>query len=312
MEDRAKYVLIGLFTFAVIAGAFGFVYWLHATSGTKDTAAYRVIFSGSVTGLRPGAPVLFNGIRVGEVSELELTDNPAEVAATLAVGPKTPVRSDTTVSLDYAGLTGIASVSLKGNLGSAPPLEARSATSCRPCGRKRPPATCRRPRAKRLRKVDAILTQNQESLHKSIKNIETFTDALARNSDNIDTILKNGAATVTSVKQLSDNLDKRTADITAGVLQVTDSANKQINIVGADAHRAINNIDKAVIGSRQAPVAHPVRRRAIGTSLAGPPVLVKHLPQNAETGRIRHGHRPSRAGLCRRTARRHAFRRRQR
>jgi phospholipid/cholesterol/gamma-HCH transport system substrate-binding protein len=97
-----------------------------------------------------------------------------------------------------------------------------------------------------LAHVDAILTQNQESLHKSIKNIESFTDALARNSDNIDVILKTGASTMTSVKQLSDNLDKRTADITTGILQVTDSANKQINIVGADAHRAINSIDKAV------------------------------------------------------------------
>ena len=36
MEDRAKFVLIGLFTFAVIAGAFGFVYWLHASAGEFD------------------------------------------------------------------------------------------------------------------------------------------------------------------------------------------------------------------------------------------------------------------------------------
>jgi phospholipid/cholesterol/gamma-HCH transport system substrate-binding protein len=245
MEDRAKYVLVGLFTFAVILGAFGFVYWLHATSGTKDTTAYRVIFSGAVTGLRPGAPVLFNGLRVGEVSELKLTDNPAEVAAILAVGPKTPIRSDTTVTLDYAGLTGIASVSLKGNLGSAPPLEKAGDE----------PPTLRAQTAsgdmstaarETLAHVDALITQNQESLHKSIKNIETFTDALARNSDNIDVILKTGASTMSSVKQLSDNLDKRTADITTGVLQVTDSANKQINIVGGDAHRAIINIDKAV------------------------------------------------------------------
>ena len=77
MEDRAKFVLVGLFTFAVIAGAFGFVYWLHATSGANESTSYRVIFSGSVTGLRVGAPVLFNGIRVGEVSDLRLTDNPA-------------------------------------------------------------------------------------------------------------------------------------------------------------------------------------------------------------------------------------------
>jgi phospholipid/cholesterol/gamma-HCH transport system substrate-binding protein len=245
MEDRAKYVLIGLFTFAVIAGAFGFVYWLHATSGTKDSAVYRVIFSGSVTGLRMGAPVLFNGIRVGEVSSLALTDNPSEVAAILAVSPKTPVRADTTVTLDYAGLTGIASVSLKGNLSSAPTLEGANGEV--PTLRAQTASGDMSSAARdTLAHVDAILTQNQESLHKSIKNIETFTDSLARNSENIDSILKNGAETMSSVKQLSDNLDKRTADITAGVLQVTDSANKQINVVGADAHRAINNIDKAV------------------------------------------------------------------
>ncbi len=245
MEDRAKYVLIGLFTFVVILGAFGFVYWLHATSGTKDSASYRVIFSGSVTGLRVGAPVLFNGIRVGEVSDLRLTDNPAEVAAMLSVSPKTPVRSDTLVTLDYAGLTGIASVSMKGNLGSAPPLEAVGDDP--PTLRAQTVSGDMSSAAREtLAKVDAILTQNQESLHKSIKNIETFTDTLARNSDNIDRILKTGAETVTSVKQLSDNLDKRTADITTGVLQVTDSANKQINIVGGDAHRAIIHIDAAV------------------------------------------------------------------
>ena len=85
MEDRAKYILIGMFTFAVMVGAFGFVYWLHATSGAKDSASYRVIFSGSVTGLRVGAPVLFNGIRVGEVSDLQPHREPSEVAATLAV-----------------------------------------------------------------------------------------------------------------------------------------------------------------------------------------------------------------------------------
>ena len=245
MEDRAKYVLIGLFTFAVILGAFGFVYWLHATSGTKDTASYRVIFTGSVTGLRPGAPVLFNGIRVGEVASLGLTDNPSEVAAMLSVSPKTPVRADTQVALDYAGLTGIASVSLKGNLGSAPPLERVGDDP--PTLRAQTAAGDMSTAAREtLAHVDAILSQNQESLHKSIQNIETFTDTLARNSGNIDQILKTGAETVTSVKQLSDNLDKRTADITAGVLQVTDSANKQINIVGGDAHRAILHIDAAV------------------------------------------------------------------
>ena len=114
MEDSAKYALIGLFTFAVIAGAFGFIYWLHNAPGTKESAQLSVIFEGSVSGLRVGGPVLFNGIRVGEVTDMRLTDNPAEVAAVLSVAKATPVRADTHVSLEYAGLTGIASVSLKG------------------------------------------------------------------------------------------------------------------------------------------------------------------------------------------------------
>ena len=38
MEDRAKYVLMGLFTFAAIVGAFGFVYWLHNAAGSRETA----------------------------------------------------------------------------------------------------------------------------------------------------------------------------------------------------------------------------------------------------------------------------------
>ena len=126
MEDRAKFVLIGLFTFAVIVGAFGFVFWLHNAAGERESATYRVIFNGSVTGLKPGAPVLFNGIRVGEVTALRLTDNPAQVAVVMAVAKTTPIRKDTRVTLNFAGLTGIASISLEGVLASAPRLTGKN------------------------------------------------------------------------------------------------------------------------------------------------------------------------------------------
>ena len=230
----------------VIVAAFGFVYWLNATAGTKDSATYRVIFSGPVTGLRVGAPVLFNGIHVGEVSDLRLTDNPSEVAAMLAVSPKTPIRADTLVSLDYAGLTGIASVSLKGNLASAPPLPQKNGE----------PLTLRAATAsgdmssavrETLAKADAVIAENQESLHKAIKNLEIFTDALARNGDKIDKLMANSTDAMASVKQLSDNLDRRTADITTGILQVT-KIGKQ-----ADQRRR----------RRRPPGHHPYRHRDI-------------------------------------------------
>jgi phospholipid/cholesterol/gamma-HCH transport system substrate-binding protein len=260
MEDRAKFVLIGLFTFAVIAGAFGFVYWLHASAGSEESASYRVIFDGSVTGLRVGAPVLFNGIRVGDVTSLQLTKDPAEVAALLSVEKKTPIRSDTRVTLEFSGLTGIASVSLKGVLASSPPLKVKDGEMPTLKAESNAGQDLSSAVRETLGRADAVIAANQESLHKAIKNIEVFTDALARNSDKIDSIVAHTDSmmsnandliatskdTMESAHKLADNLDKRTESITTGVNKLTATATKQINIVGNDAHRAINNIDRAV------------------------------------------------------------------
>ena len=50
-----------------------------------------------------GASVLFNGIRVGEVTGLVLNpDNPRQVTATIAVAASTPVRADTQIGLAWS------------------------------------------------------------------------------------------------------------------------------------------------------------------------------------------------------------------
>ena len=101
METRAPFVLIGGFVLAAIAAVFGFVYWLNNTAGLGPRASYHVQFDGSVPGLLVGAAVLFNGIRVGEVTDLGLAaDNPRRVNATISVAQVTPVRADTKV--DFA------------------------------------------------------------------------------------------------------------------------------------------------------------------------------------------------------------------
>lgn len=264
MEDRAKYALIGLFTFAVIAAAFGFIYWLHSASGSKETRPYLVVFEGSVSGLRVGGPVLFNGIRVGEVTEMRLTDKPSEVAAVIEITPSTPVRSDTIVTLEYAGLTGIASVSLKGAAASSPavpPPKNGGLPTLRAASTAGDMGTAVR---ETLAKADALIVENQESIRNSIKNIEAFTEALARNSSKIDDLVNNGTAAMGSINELAvslkadtskladnldkltTNLDRRTAEITEGINKVTDSADKHINIVGNSLNRSIGNIDRAV------------------------------------------------------------------
>jgi len=247
MERKANYVLIGLFTFAVVAGAFGFVFWIHQTAGKKQSVYYRVIFDTSVSGLRVGGPVLFNGIRVGEVTDLQLrADKPSEVQATLQVNKATPIRSDTHVGLEFTGLTGLASVSLKGISATTPLLEREEGEP--PTLKADASASQDLMQAVRdsLNKVDVVIAENRESLHKSIANIEIFTDSLKRNSDKVDKLMSNGTEAMASFRDLADSLDKRTADITTGINRMTETATKQIETVGGDAHRALTHIDKAV------------------------------------------------------------------
>ena len=104
METRARYALIGLFMLAVIAASFAFIYWLENKGGFGERDVYRIRFGGSVSGLLVGSSVLFNGIRVGEVTGLNLSaDAPEDVTATIAVAKGTPIRSDTVVNIETHG-----------------------------------------------------------------------------------------------------------------------------------------------------------------------------------------------------------------
>jgi phospholipid/cholesterol/gamma-HCH transport system substrate-binding protein len=185
METRAPFVIVGAFLLAAIAAAFGFVYWLHNSAGIGARSTYHLQFDGPVPGLLVGASVLFNGIRVGEVTELKLaTDNPRQVNATIAVAADTPVRSDTRVGLDFQGLTGVPVVALEGGkqiaaAGRVPTLIAE------------PGAGQSMTQAARdaLRRVDSILAENAEPLHGMIDNFRTFSDGLARNTGKLDGIV---------------------------------------------------------------------------------------------------------------------------
>jgi phospholipid/cholesterol/gamma-HCH transport system substrate-binding protein len=189
METRAPYALIGSFVLAAIGAVFGFVYWLNNTGGLSERAVYRIRFENTVSGLLTGAAVLFNGIRVGEVTDLRLDpDHPRQVLATVAVIATTPVRADTQVGLEYQGLTGVPVVSMLGG-GASSPLTPLSSE---------PPLLVADPAAgqsmteaarQALRRLDALLADNADPLKSAIANLNTFTGALARNSDRVDSIL---------------------------------------------------------------------------------------------------------------------------
>jgi phospholipid/cholesterol/gamma-HCH transport system substrate-binding protein len=189
MEIRARYIQMGVFALFVLVAGFAFVYWLNNAGALRDRAVYRVLFEGSVSGLQRGSAVLFNGIRVGEVTRLDLDGAaPRQVHVTIAVSRGVPVRADTLVFIDFQGLTGSPVVALAGgksdqplaSIKDAPPLLLADATAGQSMSQ-----TARDV----LRRLDGVLTQNAEPLHSVIGNLEIFSGALARNADRLDGIV---------------------------------------------------------------------------------------------------------------------------
>ena len=125
MEFSARYTLTGAFALAVVAAIFAFVLWLSNTTGFGERAEYHIRFSEPVSGIARGSDVLFNGIKVGEVSALQLDPaDPSAVLAAISIRADTPVRADTIAGLSHQGLTGAASIMLTGgtsDAGTLPP-----------------------------------------------------------------------------------------------------------------------------------------------------------------------------------------------
>ncbi|WP_027528472.1 MlaD family protein [Bradyrhizobium sp. Ec3.3] len=185
METRAPYVLIGAFVMAAILAVFGFIYWLNNTGGIGPRTSYHVQFQGPVPGLLVGAGVLFNGIRVGEVTALALTpDNPRFVNATISVASVTPVRADTKVGLDFQGLTGVPVVALEGGMIVAKPGEMPVLIADAGAGQSMTQAA-----RDALRRVDSVLEENSGPLKDTIANFKTFSEGLARNTGKLDGIV---------------------------------------------------------------------------------------------------------------------------
>ena len=258
METRANYVLIGAFTLAVIAAAFGFVLWFQSLHTTKARGPLRVIFEGPASGLRNGGSVNFNGIRIGEVISVKL-DNPRRVVALAMVENTAPLRKDTLVGLEFQGLTGVAAISLKGGEEAAPPV---------PLDEDGIPVLTADPNKLQdvteairatLQNVNKVVADNQESVKNSLHNLETFTTSLARNSERIDAIMarvdgvmgkadnlmvglnslaggKDGGElflTVKSIRELAEDFDKRSGALMS-------DGRKTLG----DISRAVNNFDR--------------------------------------------------------------------
>jgi len=234
METRANYALIGAFTLATIAAAFLFVYWFSGNQNPAGLKAYRVVFTSSVSGLSRGSSVLFNGLRVGEVTAIDLGEDPSQVYAMINVDRRTPVKTDTTARLEYQGLTGVAAVALSGGSDATPPLEASAqggppqilavrsdyqniVESLQALSSKADSV---------LTNVDGLLSSNSAGISQTVQNVAKFSQALADNSDKLGDMIAQIDRVTATLDANRDNLDSIMTDGRALTAKLDESATK--------------------------------------------------------------------------------------
>jgi phospholipid/cholesterol/gamma-HCH transport system substrate-binding protein len=208
METKANYALIGAFTLAVIAAGFLFVFWFSRASTSEGRVNYQVLFTTSVSGLSRGSQVLFNGVRVGEVVQVELKpDDPTQVVALITVSARTPVKVDTGARLEYQGLTGVAATAALVSSEQKPAIINADRSELQNIME-----TVQRLSGRMdgiLDKADKLLAENTGPIASTVKNVETFSKALADNSDGVKSFMSAMSDVGTSIKPLIASLDER-------------------------------------------------------------------------------------------------------
>ncbi|MCB1477382.1 MAG: MlaD family protein [Tepidamorphaceae bacterium] len=217
METRASPFIVGLFTLGTLFALIAFTYWYSRFGEGGPEQTYRVVFADEVTGLGVGAPVLFNGIKVGSVEDMGLApDDPTQIVARITVGAATPVRVDTRAQIQSQGFTGVPFIQLISGRPDAPeltqawggegaPIIYADASTVQSIIDRAQSLMTKLDTA--VTRVDDILAGNQAGINNSIRNIEKFSAALAERSDAIGSFMDDAAAVARRLNALGEKLE---------------------------------------------------------------------------------------------------------
>lgn len=272
METRANYALIGAFTLTMIFAAFSFVYWFSSASQGGKQDIYQIVFSGSVSGLSRGSAVLFNGVKVGEVTHLAISEkDPSKVDVLVRIDERTPVKTNTRARLDTRGFTGVSDVLLVGGTPGAPDLAIEK-------GQRYPQIQAERSEiqnllgnvqslstkaAEVLVKLDRLLDENHDSITGTLKNAEAFTRTLADNSGQISSFMKDASEAAHSLKPVAARLDRLLA---TGEQTLKAIDPKQLKAITGNIAGASNNLKNfSAMGLRQYEQLAVDARKAVDT-----------------------------------------------
>ena len=118
-----KNFAVGIFVALALAAFVSATLWLTGKQGTEPTVNYSMFFDKDVGGLMLGGPVYYLGVDVGTVTAMDIIPgNPMRVRVDANVLKSAPINEGTYASLALQGITGVAVIKLKADLGVHEPI----------------------------------------------------------------------------------------------------------------------------------------------------------------------------------------------
>jgi phospholipid/cholesterol/gamma-HCH transport system substrate-binding protein len=253
METKANYLMIGGFVLGVLALAFIFVFWMSNLGGGGKR--YFIVFDGSVAGLTTGSSVGFNGIKVGEVQSMQLDPNDArKVQVLITVHGDTPVRENSRASMQSLGLTGGTGIQITAGSPESPFLVATAENPIPVIAAERgggqglfdaAPAVMNNANAVLLRLND-LIAENQDSIHKTLTNVETVTTMLAERKDDISQTITDIQGAAQSFKDLSGKLEVSLGDNLESVTKTAKDSLQEFGNFMREGRRAAATLNRVL------------------------------------------------------------------
>lgn len=243
METRANHLLIGIFMLVLVGAALGFILWLARYTGDREFAFYDIFFTDSVAGLGVGGDVRFNGIKVGEVAEIDIDhDNPDRVRVRVRINSETPIRADSVASLQLQGITGLSFVQIFGGTRAAALVKYKRGEP--------PPQIQSRPSeiAQLLERAPELLMKGTELLERTSQIVGPENQRLINQIlSDVASLTGQIAALGPEVQRIVKNADQTSADFAAAAASVR-ATTQRVDQVAAEAERTLASARTTISG----------------------------------------------------------------
>lgn len=267
METRASYLMIGIATLGVIISIFMFVMWTLKGELDQQYAYYDIVFEDAVAGLNNAGDVLFQGINVGQVTDIRVDHNdPSKVRVTVRIQVRDDfvIRESSEATLQMQGITGVAFVQIVGGGAEGAPLPVVTD----PEGTF-PEIPSRRSYIQELFEsapkvveeametldmLQAFMSEdNQEAVASILRNMATVSDTVAERQDEIDRAIvavteftEDLNTTGDALVSMSDTINTLVDEDVREVLASVDEAADAFTVLAQDSDRILRQNEAAV------------------------------------------------------------------